>query len=582
LTDPLTLSQSRQAFPILGESANGHPLVYFDNAATTQKPRSVITAIERYYRHQNANVHRGSHHLSTVATVAFEEARSLVRGFINATHNHEIIWTKGTTESINLIAQSYGRSTLSPGDEILISLMEHHANIVPWQLLAEQTGATLKVTPLTPDNQLNMNAFDQLLSHNTKIVSICHASNSLGTINPVKEIIQKAKSVNAITVIDGAQAIAHLAIDVQSLDCDFYCFSGHKMFGPTGIGVLYGKQALLNSMPPWQCGGEMIQRVSFEGTTYNTLPFKFEAGTPNIAGAIGLGAAIKFIHQCDAKTRQQQEDALLAIAHSRAAQIPQLNIIQQCQPSVSLLAFNIDGYHASDIGTLLDQQGFAVRTGHHCTMPLMQHLGIDGSLRMSFAFYNTEDEVHRCFDCLQGILSGNISDIFSEEVSGKVSGKVSVLSAERLEQTNSLPNIQQLTDTLLSKKGWEDRYRFIMQLGKRLPGYPEEYRTDDHLVPGCDSTVWLCYKLRNQHGDNTLEFSIASNARIIKGLSVILLSYYNGKIATEINNSNIQETFEALGLSKHLSPSRNNGLLAINQRIIDIANEKMTGHDTLL
>jgi len=559
LTDPLKLSQVRQAFPILQESANGHPLVYFDNAATTHKPLSVIAAIDHYYRHQNANVHRGSHHLSTVATEAFEEARSLVRNFINATHNHEIIWTKGTTESINLIAQSYGRPTLSSGDEILISLMEHHANIVPWQMLAEQTGATLKVIPLTQNNQLDMIAFEQLLSLNTKIVSICHASNSLGTINPIKEIIQKAKSVGAITVIDGAQAIAHLPVDVQNLDCDFYCLSGHKMFGPTGIGVLYGKEKLLNAMPPWQCGGEMIQRVSFEGTTYNTLPFKFEAGTPNIAGAIGLGAAITFIRRWDATARQQHEDILLAIAHSRAAQIPQLNIIQQCQPAVSLLAFNIDGYHASDIGTLLDQQGFAVRTGHHCTMPLMQHLGLDGSLRMSFAFYNTEDEIHRCFDCLQGILSNPISNNISE------------LSSVNLEQKRNVPDIQQLTDHLLSKKGWEDRYRFIMQLGKQLPDYPEKYRTDEHLVPGCDSTVWLCHKQINQPGDDTLLFSICSNARIIKGLSVILLSYYNGKTAGDIKNSNIQEIFEVLGLSKHLSPSRNNGLLAINQRIIDIA-----------
>ena len=574
MTDPLKLSQLRQAFPILQESANGHPLVYFDNAATTQKPLSVITAIDHYYRQQNANVHRGSHHLSTVATEAFEEARSLARSFINATHNHEIIWTKGTTESINLIAQSYGRSTLSPGDEILISLMEHHANIVPWQMLAEQTGATLRVIPLTQNNQLDMKAFDQLLSQSTKIVSICHASNSLGTINPVKEIIQKAKSVNAITVIDGAQAIAHLTVDVQSLDCDFYCFSGHKMFGPTGIGVLYGKEALLNSMPPWQCGGEMIQRVSFEGTTYNTLPFKFEAGTPNIAGAIGLGAAITFIRQWDTSARQQHEGVLLAIAHSRAAQIPQLKVIQQCQPTVSLLAFNIDGYHASDIGTLLDQQGFAVRTGHHCTMPLMQYLGIDGSLRMSFSFYNTEDEVHRCFDCLQNILSGCISDDVSNNDSNNDSNNRFAAPSDKWKPANSAPDIQQLTDNLLSKKGWEDRYRFIMQLGKQLPDYPEEHRTDEYLVPGCDSTVWLCYELTNKLGDNTLLFSIASNARIIKGLSVILLSYYNGKTAIEIKNSHIQEVFDTLGLSKHLSPSRNNGLLAINQRIIDIAKKQ--------
>ena len=552
----------RADFPILKEKIRNKPLVYLDNAATCQKPQAVIDSISHLYMHEYANVHRGVHTLSVKATDRYEGAREKVKNFINAKSTKEIIFVKGTTEAINLIAQTFAKANIKKGDEILITAMEHHSNIVPWQMLAEQTGATLKVIPLTSHNQLDMKAFDQLLSHNTKIVSICHASNSLGSINPVKEIIQKAKSVNAITVIDGAQAIAHLPVDVKSLDCDFYCFSGHKIFGPTGIGVLYGKEKLLNAMPPWQCGGEMIQRVSFEGTTYNTLPFKFEAGTPNIAGAIGLGAAITFIQQWDEKARQQHEETLLALAHFRAAQIPQLNIIQQCQPAVSLLAFNINGYHASDIGTLLDQQGFAVRTGHHCTMPLMQHLGLDGSLRMSFAFYNTEDEIHRCFDCLQSILSGTASTLEKP------------FSNIEMETKNGLPHIQHLTDTLLSKKGWEDRYRSIMQLGKKLPDYSEEYRTDENLVPGCDSTVWLYYDKINQPGDDTLIFSIDSNARIIKGLSVILLSYYNGKTATEIKDSNIQDLFNALGLSKHLSPSRNNGLLAIHQRIIDIAEEQ--------
>jgi len=552
----LNLNQLRQAFPILQETANGHPLVYFDNAATTQKPTLVIDAINQYYQQHNANVHRASHFLSTQATEQFELARSQVQHFINARHSHEIIWTKGTTESINLIAQSYGRSNLSPDDEILVSVMEHHANIVPWQIVAEQTGATLKVIPVTQDNQLDLSAFETLLTHKTKVLAICHASNSIGTINPVKEMIKRAKSVGATTLIDGAQAVAHFAIDVQDIDCDFYCFSGHKMFGPTGIGVLYGKSEYLNNMPPWQAGGEMIERVSFDGTTFNRLPFKFEAGTPNISGAIGLGAAIRFIQSLDSDARVQHEDNLRAIAIKRACAIPNLELVRQVQPTVSLLSFNISGYHASDIGMLLDKQGIAVRTGHHCTMPLMQHLGLDGTLRMSFSFYNTEAEVHHGFDCLEKILA-------AEKTTGNDSTPVPV---------STLPDINALTESLLAARGWESRYRMIMQLGKQLPAYPEHLRSEQHIVPGCDSTVWLSHTQSNSASETiTLEFSIDSNARIIKGLSVILLSYYNGRQPEDILSSNVETLFDTLGLSKHLSPSRNNGLHAINQRILAIA-----------
>ncbi|PCJ41602.1 MAG: selenocysteine lyase [Moraxellaceae bacterium] len=547
LTKSFTISDIRHAFPILQESANEHPLIYFDNAATTQKPASVINAIDTYYSKQNANVHRASHHLSAIATQRFEHARATIQSLINAAHSHEIIWTKGTTESINLIAQSYGRSNLSAGDEILISLMEHHANIVPWQMLAEQTGAILKVIPLTLDNQLDLTEFDRLLSSNTKIVSICHVSNSLGTINPIKEIIEKAKTVNAVTVIDGAQAIAHLPVDVQALDCDFYCFSGHKMFGPTGIGVLYGKESLLNAMPPWQCGGEMIQRVSFSGTTFSHLPFKFEAGTPNIAGVIGLGAAVEFLQQLDREACRHHEEKLLAAAQQRAANLPSLELVAQSTNIIGLLAFNIRGYHASDVGTLLDQQGIAVRTGHHCTMPLMDHLNIDGSLRISFAFYNTIEEVHRCFDCLEKILAAPPSHTTTV--------------------TPVLPSIDELTVRLLASQGWESRYRVIMGLAKELPPYPENNRDDNHLVMGCDVTVWLSHQNRN----GILSFSIDSNARIVKGLAMILLSYYNGKQASEILGSDIQGIFKKLGLNKHLSPSRTNGLRAINQKILKIA-----------
>jgi len=359
--------------------------------------------------------------------------------------------------------------------------------------------------------------------------------------------------------------MSHIEVDVQALDCDFYCFSGHKMFAPTGIGVLFGKAALLNAMPPWQCGGEMIQRVSFEGTTFNRLPFKFEAGTPNIAGAIGLGAAIDFLQQWPHQQRREQEDHLLTIAHQRADRIPALRLISQGEDSVSLLSFNIEGYHASDIGSLLDQQGIAVRTGHHCTMPLMSHLGLDGSLRMSFSFYNTEEEIHRCFDILESIINEPLAT--EPTITTHSSQRSDSEATTPLSAPSTLPNINELTTRLLAPKGWESRYRLIMQLGKQLPAYPNNERTDTYLVTGCDSTVWVTHTYDN----NKLTFYIESNARIIRGLSVILLSYYNEKSPEAIYNSDITELFSNLGLTKHLSPSRGNGLLAINQKIKTIA-----------
>lgn len=395
------LNSIREQFPALHQEVNCKPLVYLDNGATTQKPKAVIDALQRYYEHDNSNVHRGAHTLSDRATEQFENARKTVQQFLNAQQAEEIVWTRGTTESINLVAATWGRTNLKTGDRILVSGMEHHSNIVPWQMLCEQTGAELLPIPVLDNGELDMDAFKTLLTPQVKLVSVVHVSNALGTINPVADIIRMAHATGAKVLIDGAQAVAHWDIDVQALDVDFYAFSGHKLFGPTGIGVLYGKEALLNAMPPYQGGGEMIEHVSFARTTYNGLPYKFEAGTPNIAGAIGLAAAIDYLNSLDRKTLAAHEDALLARANELAAQIGGIRIIGNAQKKASVFSFILEGAHPADVGTLLDQQGIAVRTGHHCAMPVMEQFKVPGTVRASFTFYNTLDEVDALFKGLE-------------------------------------------------------------------------------------------------------------------------------------------------------------------------------------
>ena len=401
---PFDVRSVREDFPILQQSVNGHPLVYFDNAATAQKPTTVIESMSRYYRETNANVHRGAHALSDRATSEFEAARDQVQRFLNAPSREEIIWVRGTTEAINLVAQSYGRSQLKAGDEIIVSQLEHHSNIVPWQILAQQTGAIIKVIPINENVELDMEAFKGLLNERTKIVAVNHAANSMGTINPIKEIVTLAHAADAVVVVDGAQGAPHLDIDVQDLGCDFYAFSGHKVFGPTGIGALYGRKELLDAMPPYQGGGEMIERVSFSGTTFNVLPFKFEAGTPAIAESIGLAAALAYLEQFDKAQLKVHEDLLIRTAVELSDSVDGLRLIGKAPNKVSVFSFMVDGLHPSDMGTLLDQQGIAVRTGHHCAQPLMDHLGIPGTSRASFAFYNTVDEVEKFFSALQKIV----------------------------------------------------------------------------------------------------------------------------------------------------------------------------------
>jgi len=401
----IDIEKIREQFPVLNQQVNGRDLVYFDNAATSQKPLSVINALVDYYTGYNANIHRGIHTLAEKATKAYEQTRETLREFINAKNTEEIVFTRGVTESINLVASSYGRAFLQAGDEVIISGLEHHSNIVPWQIICEEKKATLRVIPITEEGEIDLVAYRKLLSAKTKVVAVNHASNSLGTINPAKEIIRLAHDVGAVALIDGAQAGAHLEINVQEMDCDFYCLSAHKMYGPTGTGILYGKKALLEKMPPYQGGGEMIKDVTFEKTTYNDLPYKFEAGTPNIADVIAYRYAIEFIRKIGRENMAAHEHELLVYATEKVAALSGVRLIGTAKNKVGVLSFVVDGVHPFDIGQMLDARGIAVRTGHHCTQPLMASCGIEGTVRASFAVYNTKKEVDQLVDGLARVIS---------------------------------------------------------------------------------------------------------------------------------------------------------------------------------
>lgn len=399
-SSPFSIQAIRAQFPALRQQVYGKQLIYFDNGATSQKPQLVLDTLQKYYALENANIHRGVHYLSQQATSAYEQARRTIQNYIGAKSPDEIIFTKGTTDAINLVAYSFGE-LLNAGDEILITAMEHHSNIVPWQLLCQRKGCVLKVIPITKKGELDLDAFDALLNERTKLLALTHISNTLGTINPVEDLIEKAHRFGAKVLLDGAQSIQHLAIDVKQLNCDFYCFSGHKVFGPTGIGVLYGKEEILEKMPPYQGGGDMIAKVTFERTTYNALPFKFEAGTPHIAGAIGLGSAIEFLQNIDLVAAAAHELELTKYAQGILDTFEGLHIIGEAKNKTSVVSFTIDNMHPFDLGTLLDKQGIAVRTGHHCTQPLMDFYQIPGTVRASFAFYNTKEEIDTFITALE-------------------------------------------------------------------------------------------------------------------------------------------------------------------------------------
>jgi cysteine desulfurase/selenocysteine lyase len=400
----INIKKIRSDFPILSTEVNGKPLTYLDNAATTQKPQQVIDAILDYYQNYNSNIHRGTHHLSNLATQAHESARRTVKNYINAEHDHEIIFTRGTTEAINLVAFSFGEAFVNPGDEVIVTELEHHSNFVPWQMMCERRRAHFRVVPFDENGDLRLDVFEKLLSEKTRLVAFNHVSNSLGTVNPAKEIIKMAHDAGAAVLVDAAQSIQHIEHDVQDLDADFYAFSGHKIYGPTGIGVLYGKETWLDAMPPYQGGGEMIDLVTIDKTTYNKLPFKFEAGTPNIVGPIGLAAAIKYINALDFDEVMAYEDEVLEYGLKKLREIDGITVYSNAKRHTSIMAFNVEGVHHFDLGTLLDTKGIAVRTGHHCTQPIMTALGIEGTVRASLALYNTKEEIDILADAIRKVL----------------------------------------------------------------------------------------------------------------------------------------------------------------------------------
>ncbi|WP_241698158.1 SufS family cysteine desulfurase [Endozoicomonas acroporae] len=571
----LDVDNLRQQFPLLSQTVHGYPLVYLDNAATTQKPVSVIESLDRYYREQNANVHRAAHFLSACTTHGFEAARETTRHFINARFTEEIIWTRGATEAINLVASSWGRSQLKAGDEIILSRLEHHANIVPWQLLAEVTGATIRVVELDDAGNLDMQQFRQLLSDNTRLVAMTHTSNAIGTITPIKEVIELAHHAGALVLVDGSQAVAHQKVDVQALGADFYVFSGHKVYGPTGIGVLYGRRELLENMPPWQGGGEMIEHVSFSGTRFNRLPFKFEAGTPNIAGAIGLGKALEFLADIDVAAMQAHEHQLRQLVEEGLSQISGIRLIGQAEWKAPVVSFVSSEHHNQDIGLMLDQQGIAVRTGHHCAMPLMEGLNLNGTVRASFALYNTIDEARAFVDAMDKLHHSPLYIAHPEmnsdqdEEPGKTQAMISAATDLPEVFRQQAPNLATITEGLNGLSGWQERYRQIMLLGKELPVLSGEWRSDDARLHGCESSAWL----HHHYDDETMRlyFIADSDARVIRGLIAIVLAVFSGKTPTEIEQEDIDLWFRELDLFNHLSPSRGNGLKAIVREIQAVA-----------
>jgi cysteine desulfurase/selenocysteine lyase len=574
----------REDFPILRQKVHGKPLVYLDNAATVQKPQAVLDAIRRYYTTDNANIHRAVHQLSERATRDFEAARGKVQRFLNAGSAREVIFVRGATEGINLVAQSWGRSNLRPGDEIVLTTMEHHSNIVPWQLLCEQTGAVLRVVPINDDGELIFAEYEKLLSPRTKLVTVVQLSNSLGTINPVERMIPLAHARGAKVLVDAAQSASHLSIDVQELDCDFLVFSGHKVYGPTGIGVLYGKAELLEAMPPWQGGGDMIHSVTFARTTYADLPNKLEAGTPDIAGVVGLGAALDYLDAVGADAVAAHEDALLRHATDLVKRIPGVRIIGNAVHKAAVLSFIMEEPRLSplDIGTKLDLEGIAVRTGHHCCQPVMDRFGISGTARASFAMYNTLAEV----DLFAGVLAQIVEEARRRSKSLSVAPEPQTCPGEAVlcgsTRDTCPPKLElayapavaatpqaaaeEIAEVFEFLDSWNDRYQYLMELGDKLPPMPDELKTECTRVHGCQSTVHLTARQKPGTKD-VLEFLADSDAQLVRGLIGLLEHIFSGQKAADVVAFDVEGFFRRLGLDQHLTLGRRNGLAAMVQRI---------------
>ena len=554
----------REDFPILQQKIRGKPLVYLDNAATTQKPRPVLEALDHYYSADNANIHRAVHLLSERATQAYEDARVKVKDFLRAADTREIIFVRGTTEAINLVAQTYGRKKIGEGDEILITAMEHHSNIVPWQMLCEEKGAILRVAPINDDGEIRLDEFELLLTPRTRMVAVAHISNSLGTVNPIKRIVEMAHARGVPVLVDGAQSAPHMPVNVRELGCDFFAFSGHKLFGPTGIGVLYGRESLLEMMPPYQGGGDMIRSVSFEKTTYNSLPYKFEAGTPNIAGVIGLGAAIHYVQDLDWDAVAAYETMLLQYATGKLQQIPGVRIVGTAAHKAAVLSFVVDDppLSALDIGTKLDLEGIAIRTGHHCCQPLMHRFGIPGTARASFAIYNTTEEVDA--------FAATLKKIVAEGSARPRPAAVTTSQAEPAYPGPAADSPQEVADDLVEVfeflGDWDARYQQIIDFGKKLPLLPAPLKTEANRIRGCQSTVFISIRLRPGTAD-VVDFLGDSDADIVRGLIGLLEQLLSGQPARQITAFDVEGFFKRLGLDQHLSTPRRNGLGAMVQQI---------------
>jgi cysteine desulfurase/selenocysteine lyase len=575
----------REDFPLLRQKVHGKPLVYLDNSATTQKPQVVLDALRRYYTTDNANIHRAVHQLSERSTRDYESARDKVRRFLNAGDRREVIFVRGATEGINLVAQSWGRANLRPGDEVVISWMEHHSNIVPWQMVCEQTGAVLRVIPINDAGELLLDEYEKLLSSRTKLVSVVHLSNSLGTVNPVEHLTERAHAFGAKVLIDAAQSVSHLPLDVREMDCDFLVFSGHKVYGPTGIGVLYGKADLLEAMPPWQGGGDMIHSVSFARTTYADLPNKFEAGTPHIAGVVGLGAALDYLGSVGLEAAATHEDVLLRHATEKVKQIHGVRIIGTAANKAAVLSFVVEEPRLSplDVGAKLDLEGIAVRTGHHCCQPAMERFGVTGTARASFALYNTLAEA----ELFASVLAQVVEEAQRRSRSLAVTPEPQLCPGEEVlcgsTHTTCPPRLEvayaparaatpqaaaeEIAEVFEFLDNWNDRYQYLMEeFGEKLPVMPDEMKTECTRVHGCQSTVYLTARLKPGTKD-VLEFLADSDAQLVRGLVGLLEHLFSGQKAAQILAFDVEGFFARLGLDQHLSMGRRNGLAAMVQRI---------------
>ncbi len=568
----------RADFPILRQKVHGKPLVYLDNAASTQKPRAVIEALTHYYEADHANVHRAVHTLSERATEAYEEARVRAQRFLGAGCVREVIYTRGATEGVNLVAQTFGRANVHPGDEVIVTALEHHSNIVPWQVLCQEKGANLRVVPVNDAGELDMEEFERLLNPATRLVAVAHVSNALGTINPVRDIIRLAHARGAPVLLDGAQAVPHLPVNVRELDCDFYVFSGHKVYGPTGIGVLYGKARHLELMPPYQTGGDMISHVSFERTTWNELPYKFEAGTPNIAGAVGLGVALEYVEEIGRDAIARHEHRLLEHATARLSAVRGLRLIGTARDKASVVSFVIDDppLSALDVGTRLDLEGIAVRTGHHCCQPLMDRFHIPGTARASLAMYNTIEEVDALADALERIVAA----ARPRPVAVSTADGIQLDRPEPAFPTATAPSPQAAADELAEVfdflDDWADKYEYVIELGGKLAPMPAAFKTEENRVRGCQSTVFMQARKRPGTAD-VMEFLADSDADVVRGLLAVLQRVFSGQRAAEVLAFDTPGFFRRLGLDRNLSTGRRNGLAEMVQRLRDFA-AALAGH----